>query len=64
MSFSPWSVVIAPSAMGADALSTAALVLGPREGMELLDRLDVIEGMIVTKDQTVLRSRGLGRYTA
>ncbi len=56
--------VVAPSAMAADALSTAALVLGPREGMELLDRLEGIEGMIVTKDQTVLRSRGLGRYTA
>ena len=55
--------VVAPSAMAADALSTATLVLGPREGMELLDRLDGIEGMIVTKDQTVLRSRGLGRYT-
>jgi thiamine biosynthesis lipoprotein len=55
--------VVAPSAMTADALSTAALVLGPREGMELLDRLDGIEGMIVTKDQTILRSRGLSRYT-
>jgi len=56
--------VVAPSAMAADALSTAALVLGPRDGMELLERLDGIEGMIVTKDQRVLRSRGLGRYTA
>ena len=56
--------VVAPSAMAADALSTAALVLGPREGMELLDRLEGIEGMIVTKDQVVLKSRGLGRYTA
>lgn len=55
--------VVAPSAMAADALSTAALVLGPREGMELLDRLDGIEGMIVTKDQTVLSSRGLRKYT-
>jgi len=56
--------VVAPSAMAADALSTATLVLGPREGMELLDRLDGIEGMIVTKDQRVLKSRGLSRYTA
>ena len=56
--------VVAPSAMAADALSTATLVLCPGEGMELLDRLDGIEGMIITKDQTVLRSRGLGRYTA
>jgi thiamine biosynthesis lipoprotein len=54
--------VVASSAMIADALSTAALVLGPHEGMDLLDRLDGIEGMIVTKDQTILRSRGLSRY--
>ena len=54
--------VVAPSAMAADALSTAALVLGPREGMELLDHLDGIEGMIVTKDQTVLSSKGLKKY--
>jgi thiamine biosynthesis lipoprotein len=56
--------VVAPSAMVADALSTATLVLGPGEGMDLLDRLDGIEGMIVTKDQRVLTSRGLSRYTA
>ena len=56
--------VVAPSAMAADALSTAAFVLGPEEGLELLDRLDGIEGMIVTKDQMVLRSRGLSRYMA
>ena len=56
--------VVAPSTMAADALSTAALVLGPGEGIELLDRLEGVEGMIVTKDQTVLRSRGLSRYIA
>jgi len=56
--------VVAPSAMTADALSTAALVLGPVDGIELLDRLDGIEGMIVTKDQTIVRSKGLDRYTA
>ena len=56
--------VVAPSAMVADALSTATLVLGPGEGMDLLDRLDGIEGMIVAKDQSILRSRGLSRYTA
>jgi thiamine biosynthesis lipoprotein len=55
--------VVAPTAMAADALSTAALVLGPVEGMELLDRLDGVEGMIVTKDQIAHRSRGLSRYT-
>jgi len=55
--------VVAPTAMAADALSTAALVLGPVEGMDLLDGLDGVEGMIVTKDQIVHRSKGLSRYT-
>jgi FAD:protein FMN transferase len=41
--------VIASTAMLADALSTAAFVLGPVEGMRLLDRLGV-EGLIVTGD--------------
>ena len=39
--------VLAPSAMVADALGTAAFVLGPREGLDLLARQGV-EGLIVT----------------
>ncbi len=41
--------VVTTSAMDADALSTAAMVLGPEDGLELLDRLDDTEGVIVTK---------------
>ncbi len=41
--------VVAPSAMLADALATAAFVLGPVDGLALLGRLDV-EGLIVTHD--------------
>jgi len=43
------ATVIAPVAMLADALATAAFVLGPDEGIRLLDRMGVA-GIIVTPD--------------
>jgi thiamine biosynthesis lipoprotein len=43
------ATVIAPSAMLADALATAAFVLGPGPGIALLTRMGV-EGLIVTAD--------------
>ena len=52
------SSVRAPTAMDADALSTAVFLLGPREGIALLDRLEHIEGMLVTKTGEIFASRG------
>ena len=52
------SSVRAPTAMDADALSTAVFVLGPREGIALLDGLERIEGMLVTKAGELFASRG------
>jgi thiamine biosynthesis lipoprotein len=46
--------------MLADALATAAFVLGPEEGIELLTRLGV-EGLIVTPDLKRYETRGLCR---
>lgn len=43
------ATVVAPNAMLADALATAAFVLGPVEGIDLLHRLGV-EGLIVTPE--------------
>jgi thiamine biosynthesis lipoprotein len=43
------ATVFAPGAMLADALATAAFVLGPRDGIEFLKRMGV-EGLIVTPD--------------
>jgi thiamine biosynthesis lipoprotein len=42
--------VLTATAMDADALSTATLVLGPEAGLELLERVPGAEGLIVTKD--------------
>ena len=50
--------VVTSNAMDADALSTAVFVLGPREGIVLLDRLERIEGMLVTKTGELFASRG------
>ena len=55
--------VVTPTAMESDALSTAIFVLGPQDGLRLLNRLDGVEGMIVTKQQDVLTSDGLSYYS-
>lgn len=44
--------VLAPTAADADALSTAALVLGPDAGLALLERLPHVEGLLVTKEMS------------
>jgi FAD:protein FMN transferase len=50
--------VVAGTAMDADALSTALLVLGPEAGLDLLDRVPGAEGMLVGKDGTLHASEG------
>jgi thiamine biosynthesis lipoprotein len=61
---SPHSVasatVVASGAMLADALATAAFVLGPEAGLQLLARLGV-EGLIVTPELERHETRGLCR---
>lgn len=54
--------VIARTAMDADALSTAVLVLGPRDGVELVDGQDDTECLIVAKSGERYTSRGVRRH--
>ena len=51
--------IVAKSATLADALSTGVFVLGPQAGMELIERLPDVEGVIVGEDNRVLVSSGL-----
>ena len=51
------ATVVASGAMLADALATAAFVLGAEQGTALLERLGV-EGLIVTRDLACHRTRG------
>jgi len=52
------ATVVAPIAMLADALATAAFVLGPNDGIAFLTRLGV-EGLIFTTDLVRHETRGL-----
>ena len=52
------ATVIAPTAMVADGLSTAAFVLGPAAGLELLTRVGV-DGLIVGADLSQVSTPGL-----
>jgi len=53
--------VIASNAMLADALATAAFVLGPNEGIRLFDRLNV-DGLIITPQLERYATRGMSAY--
>ncbi|MEP6715509.1 MAG: FAD:protein FMN transferase [Terriglobia bacterium] len=52
------ATVVAPGAMLADALATAAFVLGPKDGIAFLRRMGV-EGLIVTSNLERHQTRGL-----
>jgi thiamine biosynthesis lipoprotein len=56
------ATVVAPTAMLADALATAAFVLGPADGIQLLNRMGV-EGLIVTPDLETYQTQGLDHAT-
>jgi thiamine biosynthesis lipoprotein len=53
--------VIAPHCTFAGILSTAAFVLGAREGMEMMGLCPGVEGAIITKERT-FTTRNFGRY--
>ena len=51
--------IVADTSTTADALSTGVFVLGPVEGMALIERLPKVEGVIVSDRNEVLVSSGL-----
>jgi len=55
----PMSVtIIGPDATTTDALSTGVFVLGPEEGMKLIESLPGVEGMIISEGMEKLTSEG------
>jgi len=55
----PMSVtIIGPDATTTDALSTGVFVLGPEEGMKLIESLPEVEGMIISEGMEKLTSEG------
>ena len=51
--------IVAGSAMLADVLSTGVFIMGPGDGMALIERMADVEGVIVTASNEVLISSGL-----
>lgn len=56
------ATVIAASAMEADALATAVFVLGPDEGMELIEKTEDTEALLITPERQILKSSGFDTY--
>ena len=53
--------IVTPRAVVADGLSTGVFILGPEKGMALIERLQGVEGVIVTDSNNLLVSSGLTR---
>lgn len=51
--------ILAPDTMTSDALSTAVFVLGPEKGMQLIEGLPGIEGIIVDSNGKIHSSQGI-----
>jgi thiamine biosynthesis lipoprotein len=53
--------IVTPRAVMADGLSTGVFILGPEKGMALIEKLQGVEGVIVTSSNNLLVSSGLAR---
>ncbi len=51
--------IMAETAIEADALSTAVFVLGPDRGLDLIEKIDTAEGILITPAIDILVSSGL-----
>jgi FAD:protein FMN transferase len=55
------ATIIGPYATRTDGLSKTAFVLGPEKAMEIYNRIDDIDAIIVKNDGTVIASKGMQR---
>jgi thiamine biosynthesis lipoprotein len=51
--------IIAESSIDADALSTAAFILGLEEGMKFINRISSVDAIFITKDKEVYATEGI-----
>jgi len=56
------ATIIAGRAVDADALSTSVFVLGPEEGLALVERLAGVEALLITRGREIRVSSGLDDY--
>ncbi|HEY4663130.1 MAG TPA: FAD:protein FMN transferase [Candidatus Humimicrobiaceae bacterium] len=56
------ATVIADTCIEADALATSVFVLGPEDGMDLVESLDGVEALIIDSERNIYESSGLSEY--
>ena len=55
------TTVVAKTAADADALSTTVFVLGAKKGMALIEQLEEVEALLITKERDLLLSSGFAK---
>jgi len=56
------STIVAGNATVADILATAVFVLGPVEGLKLVEELENIEALIIDNERNIIKSSGIDMY--
>jgi len=56
------ATIIADSCMGADALATSIFVMGPEDGLKLVESLDGVEALIIDPERNLYKSSGLADF--
>ncbi|MCX7908781.1 MAG: FAD:protein FMN transferase [Ignavibacteria bacterium] len=54
--------IITKNSIDADALATAVFVLGPIDGMKLIEQINDAEALIVDKNGKLFRSKGINKF--
>jgi thiamine biosynthesis lipoprotein len=56
------ATIIAENATIADILATSVFVLGPQDGISLVDSLDNVEAFIIDNERNIFKSKGIDKY--
>jgi len=56
------ATIVSTAATMADALSTAAFVLGPKAGLKVIEKTRGVEGLLMTSKGEIIESSGLQKY--
>jgi len=56
------ATVIANNATIADILATSVFVLGPEDGIKLVNSLDNVEAFIIDTERNIIKSKGIDKY--
>lgn len=56
------ATVIAPTGIDSDALSTTMFVLGEKDALNLTEKLEGVECLLITKDKRIVKSSGFSNY--